>query len=162
MVCVARREDNNMINGTKLLNVAGMGRGRRDGILKSEKVRHVVKVGPMQLKGVWIPYERALDFANKERITDLLYPLFVHNIGAILYHPTNQSQITRVMAAADLRKQQQNPQWNAEPATTGLLSLQQRYDHPTDLRNGQAPSDSWITGSAQGQSVPSTLNVEDW
>jgi enhanced filamentous growth protein 1 len=42
-----------MINGTKLLNVAGMTRGRRDGILKSEKIRHVVKIGPMHLKGVW-------------------------------------------------------------------------------------------------------------
>jgi protein SOK2 len=42
-----------MINGTKLLNVAGMTRGRRDGILKSEKTRHVVKIGPMHLKGVW-------------------------------------------------------------------------------------------------------------
>lgn len=47
------RIDNHMINGTKLLNVAGMTRGRRDGILKSEKVRHVVKIGPMHLKGVW-------------------------------------------------------------------------------------------------------------
>jgi protein SOK2 len=45
--------DNHMINGTKLLNVAGMTRGRRDGILKSEKMKHVVKIGPMHLKGVW-------------------------------------------------------------------------------------------------------------
>lgn len=45
-----------MINGTKLLNVAGMTRGRRDGILKSEKTRHVVKIGPMHLKGVWYDY----------------------------------------------------------------------------------------------------------
>ena len=52
-VCVARREDNHFINGTKLLNVAGMTRGRRDGILKSEKAKHVVKIGPMHLKGVW-------------------------------------------------------------------------------------------------------------
>ncbi|EON99897.1 putative cell pattern formation-associated protein stua protein [Phaeoacremonium minimum UCRPA7] len=94
-ICVARREDNHMINGTKLLNVAGMTRGRRDGILKSEKVRHVVKIGPMHLKGVWIPFERALDFANKEKITELLYPLFVHNIGALLYHPTNQNRTTQ-------------------------------------------------------------------
>ncbi|KAL2264699.1 hypothetical protein VTJ83DRAFT_7209 [Remersonia thermophila] len=98
-ICVARREDNHMINGTKLLNVAGMTRGRRDGILKSEKLRHVVKIGPMHLKGVWIPFERALDFANKEKITELLYPLFVHNIGALLCHPTNQSR-NQVMAAA--------------------------------------------------------------
>ncbi|KAL7270670.1 hypothetical protein RUND412_006615 [Rhizina undulata] len=106
-VCVARREDNHMINGTKLLNVAGMTRGRRDGILKSEKVRHVVKIGPMHLKGVWIPFERALDFANKEKITELLYPLFVHNIGALLYHPTNTHRTTAVMAAAERRLQDQ-------------------------------------------------------
>ncbi|TGZ81346.1 apses-domain-containing protein [Ascodesmis nigricans] len=107
-VCVARREDNHMINGTKLLNVAGMTRGRRDGILKSEKVRHVVKIGPMHLKGVWIPFERALDFANKEKITHLLYPLFVHNIGAFLYHPTNTHRTNAVMAAAEQRRRDSN------------------------------------------------------
>ncbi|KAI9836858.1 MAG: hypothetical protein M1819_001023 [Sarea resinae] len=109
-VCVARREDNHMINGTKLLNVAGMTRGRRDGILKSEKTRHVVKIGPMHLKGVWIPFERALDFANKEKITELLYPLFVHNIGALLYHPSNQTRTNAVMAAAERRRYEQNQQ----------------------------------------------------
>lgn len=66
-LCVARRDDNSFINGTKLLNVAGMTRGRRDGILKSEKTRQVVKIGPMHLKGVWIPFDRALDFANRKR-----------------------------------------------------------------------------------------------
>jgi protein SOK2 len=103
-VCVARREDNHMINGTKLLNVAGMTRGRRDGILKSEKTRHVVKIGPMHLKGVWIPFERALEFANKEKITEQLYPLFVHDIGALLYHPSNQTRASvgsAAMAAVD-------------------------------------------------------------
>lgn len=45
--------DNNMINGTKLLNVAQMSRGKRDGILKNEAVRSVIKVGSMHLKGVW-------------------------------------------------------------------------------------------------------------
>lgn len=103
-VCVARREDNHMINGTKLLNVAGMTRGRRDGILKSEKIRHVVKIGPMHLKGVWIPFDRALDFANKEKITDLLYPLFVHNIGGLLYHPTNQSRTNMVVHESQQRR----------------------------------------------------------
>ncbi|KAL2872275.1 uncharacterized protein BJX67DRAFT_1422 [Aspergillus lucknowensis] len=103
-VCVARREDNHMINGTKLLNVAGMTRGRRDGILKSEKVRNVVKIGPMHLKGVWIPFERALEFANKEKITDLLYPLFVHNIGSLLYHPTNQTRTNMVVQESQQRR----------------------------------------------------------
>jgi len=30
------------------------------------------------------------------------------------------------------------------------------------MPDGQSPSDSWSTGSAQGQPVPATLNVEDW
>jgi hypothetical protein len=99
-VCVARREDNHMINGTRLLDVAGMTRGRRDGILKSEKTRHVVKIGPMHLKGVWIPFERALEFANKERITELLYPLFVHDIGAMLYHPDNSPKAKKIWSGS--------------------------------------------------------------
>ncbi|KAI8923493.1 hypothetical protein BC831DRAFT_376882, partial [Entophlyctis helioformis] len=50
---VARRADNSMVNGTKLLNLAGLTRGKRDGILKNMDGRDVVKTGPMQLKGVW-------------------------------------------------------------------------------------------------------------
>ena len=45
--------DNDMVNGTKLLNVTGISRGKRDGILKNERGRVVVKVGAMHLKGVW-------------------------------------------------------------------------------------------------------------
>lgn len=69
-ICVARRagklndslihaydthhvSDNQMVNGTKLLNVVGMSRGKRDGILKNERGRVVIKVGAMHLKGVW-------------------------------------------------------------------------------------------------------------
>ena len=110
-----------MINGTKLLNVAGMSRGKRDGILKSEKQRAVVKVGAMHLKGVWyisvqahpliirIPFERALDFANKERIIDQLYPLFVQDIKSFLYHPANYARTSAVMAAAAHRQTQSTP-----------------------------------------------------
>ncbi|KAI9885773.1 MAG: hypothetical protein M1823_002451 [Watsoniomyces obsoletus] len=120
-ICVARREDNHMINGTKLLNVAGMTRGRRDGILKSEKLRHVVKIGPMHLKGVWIPFERALDFANREKITPLLYPLFVHNIGALLYQSPGHGRTSAVMAADQQRRrlEQRGPQ-TPQPPPPGL------------------------------------------
>ncbi|GMM33046.1 hypothetical protein DASC09_003710 [Saccharomycopsis crataegensis] len=79
-VAVSRREDSNFINGTKLLNVTGMTRGRRDGILKTEKTRYVVKIGAMNLKGVWIPFERAFELARNEGIADSLFPLFVRDI----------------------------------------------------------------------------------
>ncbi|RKP36555.1 transcription regulator HTH, apses-type DNA-binding domain-containing protein, partial [Dimargaris cristalligena] len=76
---VARRQDNNMINGTKLLNVVGMSRGKRDGILKNEKGRVVVKVGAMHLKGVWITFTRAQQLATQYKIYEALYPLFVED-----------------------------------------------------------------------------------
>ncbi|KAK4501026.1 hypothetical protein PRZ48_006832 [Zasmidium cellare] len=88
-IIVARREDNNMINGSKLLSYAGLSRDRRDGRLKSEELQHVVKTGPLHLKGVWIPFERALELANEHGITDRLHPLFVPDIGALLFPAQN-------------------------------------------------------------------------
>ncbi|KAH3670949.1 hypothetical protein OGAPHI_000660 [Ogataea philodendri] len=94
-VAVVRRADNDMVNGTKLLNVAKMTRGRRDGILKAEKTRHVVKIGSMHLKGVWIPFERALSMAQREGIVDLLYPLFVKDIKRVIQQGTPTTQATK-------------------------------------------------------------------
>jgi hypothetical protein len=72
---VTRRVDNNYVNGTKLLNVAGLRRGqryvaveriaaryliwltlisgRRDNLLKKEIERHVIKFGKKLFKGIW-------------------------------------------------------------------------------------------------------------
>ena len=57
-----------------------MTRGKRDGILKTEKIKNVVKVGSMNLKGVWIPFDRAYEIARNEGVDSLLYPLFVKDI----------------------------------------------------------------------------------
>ena len=72
---LTRPTDNHMINGTKLLNVAGMTRGRRDGILKSEKTRHVVKIGPMHLKGVWYEPAKFFDLFSFDTDSDIGSPL---------------------------------------------------------------------------------------
>lgn len=153
-----------MINGTKLLNVAGMTRGRRDGILKSEKTRHVVKIGPMHLKGVWyvfripvstclnahfcrIPFERALEFANKEKITEQLYPLFVHDIGALLYHPSNQTRASvggAAMAAVERNRRpdpMQTQRYLTGPTTSQPPSLHHHHSmsNPTGAAMSQPP-----------------------
>ncbi|KAI1005818.1 Cell pattern formation-associated protein [Podosphaera aphanis] len=154
-VCVARREDNQMINGTKLLNVAGMTRGRRDGILKSEKLRHVVKIGPMHLKGVWIPFERALDFANKEKITELLYPLFVYNIGALLYHPTNQTRTNAVMQAAERQKLEQSTIRNSQ-----ALSLPSLNQHHHSVGPSAPSQSSGQSHAITSHSTTSRSNLE--
>lgn len=61
----------------------------------------------------------------------MLYPLFVHNIGALLYHPTNQTRTNQVMAAAERRKQEQNQMRGGAPQTpaAGLPSIQQHHHH---------------------------------
>ncbi|KAI9269231.1 transcription regulator HTH, apses-type DNA-binding domain-containing protein [Phascolomyces articulosus] len=103
-ICVARRNDNDMINGTKLLNVAGMSRGKRDGILKNEKGRVVVKVGAMHLKGVWITFARAKTLATQYKIVEILHPLFVDNPSSYLYaspiHHAHHNHGAAVAAAA--------------------------------------------------------------
>lgn len=88
-VVVGRREDNHFINGTSLLKVAEKVGSRQTCNLELEKIRHVVEAGPTHLRGIWIPFDRALEFANLAMITDHLYPLFVYNIGALLYNPEN-------------------------------------------------------------------------
>ncbi|KAG0251153.1 hypothetical protein BG011_007804 [Mortierella polycephala] len=95
-VCVARRADNQMVNGTKLLNVVGMSRGKRDGILKNEKGRVVVKVGAMHLKGVWIPLDRAAHHAKAHNIEESLYPLLVDDPAAFLYPHSHTSAVSSV------------------------------------------------------------------
>jgi hypothetical protein len=86
---VARRIDNHMINGTRLLRVANVPREKRNDILNSERVRHDVKLAPSRLRGVWIPYERALKLANQENITEQVYPLFVQDTNALLLNSLN-------------------------------------------------------------------------
>ncbi|KAI9010689.1 hypothetical protein DFJ74DRAFT_710927 [Hyaloraphidium curvatum] len=78
---VARRTDNSFINGTKLLNLAGLTRGRRDGALKNEveKQASIVRTGNMNVKGVWIPLHRAKAIAERFGLNHLLEPLLSDN-----------------------------------------------------------------------------------
>ncbi|KAI0461292.1 hypothetical protein LJB42_000958 [Komagataella kurtzmanii] len=82
---LSRRADNDYVNATKLLNLTGMRRGRRDGILKLEKQRQVVKTGTIDLKGVWIPLKRAIKLAKTEQVFQKARLIFVTNI-ADYYH----------------------------------------------------------------------------
>lgn len=91
-IVVSRRQDSNYVNATKLLNATGISRGKRDGILKAEKTKEVVKVGSMKLKGVWLPFERAAEFARNEGFDELLYPLFVKDIKGYLRSTESQTK----------------------------------------------------------------------
>jgi hypothetical protein len=96
LTIVARRADNNTINATRLLSVANVPRARRNKILRSENARHVIREGQLSVKGTWIPLERALKLANQFKITDILYPLFVHDITTQLCSPLNQAEAPHI------------------------------------------------------------------
>jgi len=83
-----------------------------------------------------IPFERALDFANKEKITELLYPLFVHNIGAFLYHPTNTHRTNAVMAAAERRRADSSVLTQSQALNQGQLQRRATTDM---IPSSQAP-----------------------
>lgn len=83
-ICLARRQDNNMVNGTKLLNITGMSRSRRDTILINEEQKIRVVVGAMHLKGIWIPLERARVLSIQYNIDHLVYPLLEDDLSIFL------------------------------------------------------------------------------
>ena len=96
----------------------------------------------MHLKGVWIPFDRALDFANKEKITELLYPLSFHNIGALLYHHTNGTRTSQVMAAAAARMEAlRGKNSEVEPYPRSFsFPCQQSTSAPTQMFDQAEPS----------------------
>jgi len=84
---VSRRFDNHLVNGTKLLNLAGLTRGKRDAILKNEPIRNVVKNAPFHLKGVWIPLERARILSYKFNIDNRIHYLLDNNPSKYIDDP---------------------------------------------------------------------------
>ncbi|KAJ2836126.1 hypothetical protein J3B01_003040 [Coemansia erecta] len=147
-ICVARRHDDNMINGTKLLNVVGMSRGKRDGILKNEKGRRVVKVGPMHLKGVWIPFERARFLADQFKVVEALFPIFQSDPNTYLY---GTIPITSPTTAAGL------PAGDPYAAATGY----QQLTHAQDAYGASVvatPTTSTATSSSASHSHTASLS----
>ncbi|PWA02229.1 hypothetical protein BB558_001628 [Smittium angustum] len=85
-VLVSRRKDNNMVNGTKLINLSKeVSRGKRDGILKKIRSRIVVKDGNTCLKGIWVSLNVAKRLAYELAIQDEVYPLLESNLENKLF-----------------------------------------------------------------------------
>ncbi|CDH49621.1 related to ascospore maturation 1 protein [Lichtheimia corymbifera JMRC:FSU:9682] len=131
-VCVARRQDNDMVNGTKLLNVTGISRGKRDGILKHERGRVVVKVGAMHLKGVWITFARAKALAAQFNIDKMLHPLFEDDPTAYFCHQDYYGTASTAAAATQHQQQPslQHPQEECPSWQLGSSSILSEYSAP--------------------------------
>ncbi|KAI4663898.1 uncharacterized protein J4E88_010748 [Alternaria novae-zelandiae] len=115
-----------MINGTKLLTLTDMTAGRKGALLKSEKIRAVVKIGPTQFKGVWIPFESALRLANAEKIVDLLYPLFVDDIGSFVHQISDQKPTPHIDSQVQFEEVKGTP--GSSKARSAHSSLKKEED----------------------------------
>lgn len=178
-ICVARRQDNDMVNGTKLLNVAGMSRGKRDGILKNEKGRVVVKVGAMHLKGVWVTFSRAKTLASQYKISDILYPLFVNDPSVFLYSTTlpstprpstynRQTPQRSISSNTSITWQSSSSNENDQAYDTGFPSSTQSQHHQASVQTDILSSDnSYILDYSRNQftvpaMVPYNQQVPDY
>ncbi|KAJ1728909.1 hypothetical protein LPJ61_003788, partial [Coemansia biformis] len=150
-ICVARRHDDNMINGTKLLNVVGMSRGKRDGILKNEKGRRVVKVGPMHLKGVWIPFDRARFLAEQFKVYDVLFPIFQPDPNTYLY---GTIPMTSPTSAAGLPT---SDPYSGATGYTQLARAQDAYD-PSGVVAAAAAANSQSAAAAAAAAAAATAS----
>ena len=92
-----RREDNDMIHGTSLLEAAGVTPVMRDSLLRCQRNRSVVNDGPPQFQGVWITLEGALALANIYGITERMYPLFTEYIrDQVLLDPKQDTEAVNI------------------------------------------------------------------
>ncbi|KAM7198220.1 hypothetical protein V8F20_006247 [Naviculisporaceae sp. PSN 640] len=78
---ICRRLDDDMINGTQLLYALGRGKCEVEWVnrtLRAERQKQIVISHRFSImQGIWIPFERALGYANKTSTVERLYPLFV-------------------------------------------------------------------------------------
>jgi enhanced filamentous growth protein 1 len=86
-----------------------------------------------------IPFDRALDFANREKITDILYPLFVHNIGGLLYNPENAPRTNAVVAATTERRRMDSIDGGRPPSSGGSAPSLHHHHSMSGSMPSQAP-----------------------
>lgn len=103
------------------------------------------------LTGNRIPFDRALEFANKEKITDILYPLFVHNIGGMLYNPENANRTNAVVSAADQRRRLDSTDSSRPP--TQAPPLHHHHSMQASV-GGQVPSTPHAMSAQNGGPRP--------
>ncbi|KAG1400810.1 hypothetical protein G6F58_010872 [Rhizopus delemar] len=165
--------NNDMINGTKLLNVTGMSRGKRDGILKNEKGRVVVKVGAMHLKGVWVTFARAKALAIQYSIIDYLYPLFVDDPNSYFYPkqlPQNNNYFMPNHQPIYLQTQEQPINYHPyhphhqQHTTTAMVTTNPYPNNMTNehLMNYYNNQDYFMNELPSAPSVPSMLPIEQY
>ena len=91
-----------------------------------------------------IPYERALDFANKEKITERLYPLFYHDMRSIVCKYDPEGSTTSKLLMQSERRRVDGPPSTRSTPTTQAPSLHHHHSISSSIppHMPQAPTQS--------------------
>ena len=118
-----------------------------------------------------IPFERALDFANREKITELLYPLFVHNISSLLYHPQTPNSRGNALERKNTRDRPPSSLGGVPPSAglhhsmSGQMSAQSPHSiapHPTLNRPSIDRAHTFPTPPTSASAVAPQSSPYDW
>ncbi|KAL7747459.1 hypothetical protein RI367_007215 [Sorochytrium milnesiophthora] len=143
-VPVCRRKDNNFVNGTKLLNISPISRGKRDSMLKHEKDRDVIKKGPFRLKGIWIPFERAIQLAGEIGIISEACPLFDKNPESLVLSSESVSSIaaSRTLSGSSAEENSEQPETATPESAPKAKATKNRASAAPSSKPSAAPSKS--------------------
>lgn len=102
-----------------------------------------------------IPYERALDYANREKITESLYPLFLHNIDQLLSqtNPGGPLSIAGHTVSSKLAQSKEDSSSSASDTTPGRPGSSKRIVAP-ETNGGPAHHPSQSNGPPSAQPRP--------
>ncbi|KAL7749912.1 hypothetical protein RI367_004788 [Sorochytrium milnesiophthora] len=162
-VPVCRRKDNNFVNGTKLLNISPISRGKRDSMLKHEKDRDVIKKGPFRLKGIWIPFERAIQLAGEIGIISEACPLFDKNPESLVLSSESVSSIaaSRTLSGSSAEENSEQPETATSDSAPKAKATKSRASAAPSSKPSAAPSKSSAAPSEESVKADCPIQEEN-
>ncbi|KAK6507447.1 transcriptional regulator swi6 [Arthrobotrys musiformis] len=145
-VAVMRRRDDDWLNATQILKVAGVEKGKRTKVLEKEiltGVHEKVQGGYGKYQGTWINFERGKEFCRRYGVEDVLRPLLEYNP----HRDGVDATPTKEQAMAAKRKRMYNSSSQAasnsqgnyfsnisETASTALAAISKAAQYDTNPR----------------------------
>ncbi|KAJ6257049.1 Ankyrin-3 [Drechslerella dactyloides] len=170
-VAVMRRREDDWLNATQILKVAGVEKGKRTKVLEKEILtgtHEKVQGGYGKYQGTWINFERGREFCRQYGVEEVLRPL-------LEYNPHHRDGVdatpTKEQAMAAKRKRMYNSssqllsgsQGNyfsniSETASTALAAISKaaQYDTSTRATPKLTPQNSFNLGQGSQESTQNT------
>ncbi|EPS43471.1 hypothetical protein H072_2517 [Dactylellina haptotyla CBS 200.50] len=166
-VAVMRRRDDDWLNATQILKVAGVEKGKRTKVLEKEiltGVHEKVQGGYGKYQGTWINFDRGREFCRQYGVEEPLRPLLDYNP----HRDGVDATPTKEQAMAAKRKRMYNSSSQAanssqgnyfsnisETASTALAAISKaaQYDTGSRATPKLTPSNSFNMGPASQESM---------